>query len=111
MSGLYRVWARVRQPAAREWDRHRTRPFLAHQAGHPIVVIGFKQSFGCENYSKSNGRLVSGMIHYNLSNYNEHITRDKLATRALRHGLPATILRATLGVNASRRYVALRDLV
>eukprot|EP00959_Pyramimonas_sp_CCMP1952_P068094 1421263-Pyramimonas_sp.AAC.1 len=78
MSGLHRAWARTRQSAAREWERHHRQPFLAHQAGHSIVEIAFKQSLDCESYNNRNERLVSGMILYDLSTYCEHISRDKL---------------------------------
>ena len=111
MSGLYRAWARVRQSAAREWERHHRRPFLAHQTGHSIVELVFKQSLDCESYSKRNQRMHSAMVLYDLSNYYEHINRSKLATRALRNGFPAAILMIILGVYASPRYVAFQDFV
>eukprot|EP00959_Pyramimonas_sp_CCMP1952_P056895 1187870-Pyramimonas_sp.AAC.1 len=84
MSGLYRTWARIRQSAAREWERHHRRPFLAHQAGHSIVELVFKQNLDCETYSKKSEAFVSGMVLYDLSNYYEHVNRSKLAKRALR---------------------------
>ena len=71
----------------------------------------FKQSLDCECYSKRNQQLHSAMALYDLSNYYEHINRSKLATRALRNGFPATLLRIILGVYATPRYVAFQDLV
>eukprot|EP00959_Pyramimonas_sp_CCMP1952_P023651 497082-Pyramimonas_sp.AAC.1 len=111
MSGLYRAWGRVRQSAARVWERHRRRPFLAHQAGHSIVEQVGKHSLDCERYSKRNEQLHSAMVLYDLSNYDEHIKRSKLATRALCSGFPATLLQIILGIYASPRCAGLQDLV
>eukprot|EP00959_Pyramimonas_sp_CCMP1952_P330594 6922863-Pyramimonas_sp.AAC.1 len=74
------------------------------------MELVFKQSRGCECYSKRNEQLHSAMVLHDLSNYYEQFNRRELATQALRSGFPATLLRIILGIYAGPRYVGLQDL-
>eukprot|EP00959_Pyramimonas_sp_CCMP1952_P009422 196412-Pyramimonas_sp.AAC.1 len=79
----YRVWARLRRSAAREWEAHRRRPYLAHQAGHSIVELVYKQSLEREFNSSAQDQQYSAQVLYDLSNFYEHVDRPCLALRAV----------------------------
>eukprot|EP00959_Pyramimonas_sp_CCMP1952_P398962 8360092-Pyramimonas_sp.AAC.1 len=88
LPALYRVWARLRRSAAREWEYHHRRPCIAHQAGHSIVELVYAQSLECEFHASSEVPQHSAQVLWDLSNYYEHVDRECLAQRAAASGFP-----------------------
>eukprot|EP00959_Pyramimonas_sp_CCMP1952_P168232 3515423-Pyramimonas_sp.AAC.1 len=109
LPALYRVWARLRRSAAREWKPTTVGLYLAHQAGHSIVELEYKQSLECESNSSAIDQPCSAQVLYDLSNYYEHVGRPCLAHRAVESGCPCCLLRIILSQYASERIASLQD--
>jgi hypothetical protein len=111
MPGLYRIWSKVRQIEARQWEAKHRRPFLAHQAGKSITDIVFRQSLKAEDGVACQDPLHSGAVLWGLSNYYEHISHQTLIERAHATGFSSVLLKVILNQYSSTRLVATRDLV
>ena len=111
MPGLYRIWSKVRQGVARQWESQHRRVFLAHQAGKSITEVVFRQSLQAENGVTRDATLLTGAVLWDLSNYYEHISHQNLIDRARDTGFSSTIRKVILAQCSSQRLVATRDLV
>jgi hypothetical protein len=48
MPGLYRLWARVRAPIVKRWEREHRHPALGHQTGRSLLEVTFVQAMLAE---------------------------------------------------------------
>ena len=76
MPGLYRVWARVRAPLAKQWERSHKNSALGHQSGRSLLEIVFLQAMLAEAGAHDEEPEASACFMWDLSNYYEHVPRD-----------------------------------
>ncbi len=70
MPSLYRFWARLRQPVAKQWEADHKTPMLAHQSGRSIMELVFIQSLRAESGQLQEGqKLHTGAFLWDLSNF------------------------------------------
>eukprot|EP00959_Pyramimonas_sp_CCMP1952_P419276 8782159-Pyramimonas_sp.AAC.1 len=109
MSSIWRLWAKIRQPAARRWEFHNKRPYLAHQGGRGILGAVFLQALEAESAHYEGVSRFTAAVLWDLSNYYEHSNRDKWFSRAADTGFNRAVAVLIANQYGSPRLVANRS--
>ena len=81
MASLYRQWCRCRQQEARAWEARNKDPIMGHQAGRSIMEVVYLEALRAEAGQAAEQRLHSGFFLWDLQNFCEYLTREKLWQR------------------------------
>jgi hypothetical protein len=93
--GLYRLWARLRRCLLQAWEVENQLPCLAWQKGSSCVEVVYRQSLLAEGH-RGEG-LITAAFLWDLSDFYEHISREKLKENATALGMPGLLI--TIAVN------------
>ncbi len=110
MPGLYRVWARCRAPLARQWERERRLPALGHQSGRSLLELVFMRGLLAEAGAHDRQPEASACFMWDLSNFYEHVPRDRLWELGQTQGYRTPLLAVTLNQYAAKRIVSFNGL-
>ncbi len=105
MPALYRVWAKARRTTAEEWEKRFQRGYFAAAPGTGTVDIAWAQA--AKQEAGVAREEIAGMILEDLAAFYEGINRDLLANEAAHLGFPLDIMRASFGMYANPRMIAL----
>ena len=81
---------------------------LGHQSGRSIMEVVFLQALQCETGAAENKH--SGCFLWDLSNFYEHISRERLWERGRERNFNAAILAISLNQYGTRRFLGLGEL-
>ena len=81
---LYRLWGRIRRLEAAKWEAYHFRPQLAFQKGAGCVDAVWRQAIRAEKAALA--KRFYGAFLWDLSDFYEGVSRDKLAARATSSG-------------------------
>ncbi len=110
MASLHRQWCRCRQQYARDWESKHKDPLMGHQSRRSIMEVVFIQALRSEAGQAAQQRLHSGFFLWDLSNFYEHINRQKLWQRAEELDFNLGIAAVSLNQYGSKRYLGLGAL-
>ncbi len=110
MPGLYRVWARVRAPMAKQWERSHKNAALGHQSGRSLLELVFLQAMLAEAGAHGEEPEASASFLWDLSNFYEHVPRDVLWAHGQEQGFNEAILAVALNQYGSQRVVTLHGV-
>ena len=115
-ASLFRVWAKVRRPAADEWKQANDREYLIFGKGASPEQAVWRQAVKAEAVAcRTTGTAGSTMTPkvracaatclFDLRKYYEMIPLDVLEDRARRAGLPRSLVRCCLAMHRAPRFL------
>ncbi len=110
MPSLYRLWARMRQSVARDWESRNKTPLLAHQSGRSIMEVVYVQSLKAEAAQLQDEVLHTRAFLWDLANFYEFLNRRRLWERAESTGFPLAVAALALNQYSAKRFLGLETI-
>eukprot|EP00973_Karenia_brevis_P079843 11079498-Karenia_brevis.AAC.1 len=109
LTGVMRLWGKVRRPYGKEWEEQHERPYFWAGRGKPAASSAHQQSLRAE-VARAKG-LESASTLLDMVKCYEKIRHPIVHEAALRMGFPLRIVRVCLAIYAGKRIISVDGAV